>query len=46
VKKEEHMVKGLKEVWDRRLHAPLKNGRILVSDAYMGHITEKVKTLK
>jgi hypothetical protein len=42
---DEIMVKGLKEVWDRRPHAHLKNGRILVSDAHMGHIIEKVKTL-
>jgi len=39
------MVKGLKEVWDRRPHAYLKNGIILVSDAHMGHIREKVKTI-
>ena len=42
---EELMVKLFKEVWDRRPHTHLKNGRILVSDAHMGHITEKVKTL-
>ena len=43
-KTKEFMVRGLKELWDRRPHAHLKNG-IMVSDAHMGHITEKVKTL-
>jgi hypothetical protein len=42
---DELMVKGLKEVWDIRPHAHLKNGRILLSDAHMGLITEKAKTL-
>ena len=39
------MVKGLKEVWDIRPHAHLKNGRILLSDAHVGLITQKAKTL-
>jgi hypothetical protein len=42
---DETMVKGLKEVWDRRPHAHVKNGRIMVEYSHMSHITEKVKTL-
>jgi hypothetical protein len=42
---EEFMVEWLREVWQRRPGAFLKKRGMLVSDAFKGHLTEKVKTV-
>jgi hypothetical protein len=42
---EDLMVEWLKEVWHKRPGALLKKRGMLVLDAFMGHLTEKVKTL-
>jgi hypothetical protein len=42
---EELMVEWLKEVWRRRPGALLKKRGMLILDAFMGHLTENVKTV-
>lgn len=41
----ELMVKWLRDVWDRRPGALLKKRRMLVTDAFKGHLAQRDKKL-
>jgi hypothetical protein len=40
---EEVVAEWVREVWDRRPDALIKEGRVLASDTFKGHLTEESK---